>query len=717
MLSPPSTARAERALFALAICASAFLIFLIQPMVAKRVLPWYGGAPAVWTLCLAFYQSTLFLGYAYAHLLIRCVPAGAQLGVHALAIGSALLLLPVLPAESWQPDAFTSPRLGILALLAANVALPFFVLASSGPLLQAWFARRHPAGSPYPLYAVSNVGSLAALLAYPFALEPRLPLSRTGDLWSLGFVAAAIAMLGCAALARRSPFPPSGARPDGPEPARPGRLHTALWFGLSGCAVALLMGVTNELCIDVASVPFLWILPLATYLVTFVLCFGWEGAYRRAPWAVLAGLAFLASTGRAIWLPGLPQSSRVLVNAPPFQIASFCLLLFAVCMLLHGELYRLRPPARWLTAFYLCVSGGGAVGGIFVGIAAPMIFSDYYELEAGLALAGLLFVAAWANDPDARLHAVAPRWRWAAAGAIAVLVLGPAGWTLARPEGALLHRERSFFGVYRVLDASVGEDEQRRLKSGTTLHGVQVLGPWRRLPTSYYGRATGLGLVMAPRQSQRGTRIGVIGLGVGTLAAYGRAGELMRFYEIDPVVVRIARDDGHSSFLEDSPAEIEIVVGDGRLSLTHEQALGEGDAFDYLVIDAFNSDAIPVHLLTVEAFEHYERALAPGGLLAVHASNRHFGLVSLVTRVGLESGLHSLEIVTNVAPRHQSRPSQWVWLGRDPVRIRELERQVRRTSKSLGVQAMIRLGSRESTMNVPVWTDDHSDLFGALRRR
>jgi hypothetical protein len=372
-----------------------------------------------------------------------------------------------------------------------------------------------------------------------------------------------------------------------------------------------------------------------------------------------------------------------------------------------------------LTSFYLSLSAGGALGGLFVGIVAPLIFGDYYELHAGLAFAGALLVIVCARDPLSRLNAAAPRWRWVAVaiGACALVVLS--GWTIARPRGGLIHQERSFFGVYRVFEDRAGAGMVRRLESGTTLHGAQKMGRWRGLPTAYFGRATGVGLVLGSRDGAVASRIGVVGLGVGTLASYARAGDAIRFYEIDPVVIRIARDDGLFHYFEDTASDAEIVLGDGRLALAREQAQDGPQSFDFLIIDAFNSDAIPVHLLTAEAFAHYVDALKPDGLLAVHASTRHFALVPLVARVGLELGLHSLEITNFSAPRQHSIASQWVWLSRDADQIQALEERVRRQASALGLGPFVlrtrRIEGRDVS-GVPVWTDDYSDLLGALRR-
>ncbi|MBK7948536.1 MAG: hypothetical protein IPK00_07265 [Deltaproteobacteria bacterium] len=380
------------ALFGAAVFAAAFLVFLVQPMVGKRILPWFGGVPAVWTVCLAFYQTVLFAGYAYAHVLIRCFGPKQQLAIHAAAVVAAILALPVLPEAPPDLEGQADPTWTVIASLSGSVALPFLVLASTGPLVQFWLARAHPAVSPYSLYAVSNIGSFLALFAYPFAIEPRLSVSESGSLWAWAFASTGMLVLACAWTAIRSGSgrSPTSAQVDEAEVATAPRHSDALrWLALSATAVVVLMGVTNKLCLDVASIPFLWIVPLATYLLTFVVAFGSERAYRRAPCGALAVVSFLIT--RAIEIDDLIV----------FQAGAYCLLLFSTCMILHGELYRSRPPATDLTRFYLCVSAGGALGGLFVGLAAPALFDDYHELSLGLLLTLALVLSIGARDPGA----------------------------------------------------------------------------------------------------------------------------------------------------------------------------------------------------------------------------------------------------------------------------------------------------------------------------
>jgi len=704
--------RATWSLFVVSIFSSAFLIFLVQPMVGKRILPWFGGSPGVWTLCLAFYQSALFVGYAYAHLLIRYTSPSLQVAVHALVVTAALVTLPVLPGDVWRPDGQSGPTASILAMLSGKVALPFITLAATGPLIQAWFSRRYPERSPYPLYAVSNAGSLLALISYPFLIEPRLPLSSTGEIWTLAFAVTAAAVLACSLLAWRpgtgllARRPPALLRDD----ASPPFVHVTLWFLLSGCAVITLMGVTNSLCLDIASVPFLWILPLVAYLASLILCFGSERAYRRTPYVAAAAFCVLSP----VWEPWLFRFSGVMLQTAQTKIALHCALLFSVCMLMHGELYRIRPSPRSLTLFYLCITGGGALGGIFVGVIAQHIFERFYEQWVGIGLAWGLLLVACRMDPSSWLQRAAVRWRWGL-----VLSLTAAGllyFEFREPtdEGTIVHRERTFFGILHVIDKGTGINRQRWLSNGTTMHGVQFIASpkLRRRSSSYYGVATGIGVALNQDANGPPRRVGVIGLGTGTLATYARPGDRFRFYEIDPAVIRIAGENGYFSFLADSPGEIEVVTGDGRLLLERELKQGTKHRYDFLIIDAFNSDAIPVHLLTREAFEIYSAATKKNGLIAVHISNRHFELAPLVGRAGLSAGLGCMVMENEQVAGATSGTSRWVFLSADPSRIDELYDAANRSRFR---PETVRRCRSAALRDVALWTDDYSDLFGALR--
>ena len=709
------------ALFSFGIFAGAFLIFFVQPMVAKRILPWFGGGPGVWTLCLMFYQSTLFLGYAYAHALVRFARPPIQLVIHGLVLVIAFALLPVLPGEAWKPGSQEDPSAGILGLLLANVALPFLVLAATGPLLQVWFARRYPGQSPYGLYAVSNIGSLAALLAFPSIVEPFLPLDTMGGFWSTGFVVAGSVILVCGALALRSqqaaPGEVAPEEVDADESVD--RQRFALWLLLPACAVVLLMAVTNKLCLDVASLPFLWVLPLGVYLVTFILCFGSERFYPRSFCVGAATAGLVLQYGVAMFLPSY-ESGAPLFDSLPFQVFVFAFILFSLCMLMHGELYRLRPSPSRLTLFYLAVSGGGALGGLFVGLVAPSIFDGYFELPIGFALAGILMLWVLGRDQESWLHVGGPRWRFLATAAASVALIGYVTAQTFQVSPGLLHQERSFFGVLRVNEiVSDNPNAMRRsLIHGTTLHGIQFLSDdLRRRPTSYFGLATGIGVALMQRPVGRSLNVGVVGLGVGTLAAYGRKSDRFRFYEIDPSVIEIASDGGYFTFISDSMASVEIVQGDARLSLQQELEETGGNAFDILVVDAFSSDAIPVHLMTRESFDLYFEHLKPGGILAVHVSNRYFDLRPIVYRIGIDMNVDITTLSNAPAGLGVASPAKWIFLSRNESRLRGLRSFTLTRLKKLGLEGEFMsfgVPARAGYEQVPLWTDDYSSLLALI---
>jgi spermidine synthase len=702
-------------LFVASVLASAFLIFNVQPMVGKHILPWFGGAPSVWMTCLAFYQTALFVGYAYAYFLAARIPPRVQPAIHGLLFLASLAVLPVLPGPEWKPDA-SSATLRILAMLSANVALPFVLLAATGPLLQVWFARALPGRSPYPLYAVSNLGSLLGLLSYPLLVEPNLGLSLQSRVWSSSFAATGLAMLACAAWAVRSDPSPS-ARPWRAPRHGVQRGDVALWILFPASAVVMFMGVTNHLCLDIASVPFLWIVPLALYLVTLVLCFASERIYRRSVFVTLAvvSLAWLAAAAAFG-----PQGRLGLVFADSaFATAvRYCAALFLGCMVAHGELHRLRPGPARLTAFYLCIAGGGALGGLFVGLLAPRIFDAYHELPLGIASCWVLALVAVCRAPTG---VFAGGLRTAAWAGVAVVTFGAAGVYAFRAVQAVpgtLAVERNFFGILRVIETP-GTTPFVVLRHGTTRHGLQYKSPaLRQRPTSYYGQTTGIGLVLAERTRAAAApaRIGVIGLGIGTLAAYGREQDQLVFYEIDSQVVRIARDSGAFSYLADSPAEIEIVTGDARLSLEAELERDGGREFDVLVVDAFTSDSVPMHLLTAEAFRTYAAHLAEEGVLAVHVSNRYFDLTAPVARLGREVGLDAFVVVNQGAPQRLAEAARWVVLARDPDYLEILAAKAARFANRAGRPLMyaFRLAP-EVVAAAPLWTDDFSNVLTLMR--
>ncbi len=736
-MSSPSAA-----LFATTIFASAFLIFFVQPMVGKHILPWFGGAPAVWTVCLAFYQLTLFLGYGYAHLLNERVRPNRQLIVHAILFASALFVLPVLPAESWEPQGGVPPSLHILSMLAANLGPPFLLLAATGPLLQAWFARAFPGRSPYRLYAVSNLGSLLALLAYPFIVEPQISLPAQSDAWSWVFAGCGIAVLACgwqALRAERANFPsavqrareiPRGEMGAAETPSSDsGTTRTLLWILLPACAVVLFMGVTNELCLDVASIPFLWIVPLAIYLITFIVCFGAHRLYRRGAFATLALLA----TGLLIWVQsGAMYGLDLSLKASPFAVFGtlYLLALFFSCMLIHGELYRLRPNPERLTTYYLCISGGGALGGLFVAIVAPLIFSEYYELPFGWLACLLLSTWACLRNPGPLLKKRGARRALAGVVALAAVTLSvlavratDAPYAVTQSgdtEARLLDQTRNFFSILRVLDVFPNDPKLRHtvLKHGTTNHGSQFHRPdLRRVPVEYFGNYTGMGILMHGRP-ETPMHVGITGLGAGTLAAYGREGDRYQFYEIDPDVIRIAQDSSFFSYLADSRAAIQIIAGDARLSLERQLREGGSQKFDLFIVDAFSSDSIPVHLITLEAMELYVQHLVPDGVLVVNISNTNLDLSPLVFRLAAELGMRAARIVNMPFPRRHQASAEWMILSRNAGYIESLPpiaEEMRANLKVKPKAITVTYPEKLDLTDAPLWTDDFSDLFSVLK--
>jgi hypothetical protein len=623
------------AIYAISIFLSAFLLFEVQPIIAKAILPWFGGTSAVWSTCMLFFQLTLLLGYLYAHWLHRALAPRAQALLHSAALALSLAALPILPNPWWKDHAAMQPSLRILLLLAATVGLPYFLLSSTTPLLQAWYSRNHKDGLPYRLFALSNFASMLALLSYPFLIEPNVSTRLQGWGWSALYAGFAVF---CGAVAWRSAaqgatatlHPKSLWRMGGinnldgshrhsvATEASPPRFHRLLWLALAASASVLLLTVTNHLTQDVAAIPFLWIMPLSLYLLSFIICFEALYLYRRVvfmPLLVLA-LGFMAyrlSTLRT-WMS--MQASVVL----------FGLALFVCCMVCHGELARLKPHPRLLTSFYLTVSLGGALGGVFVGLIAPMVFRAYYEFPLGLALCAATVCAVWL-----------PRlWDWSdSSRAVASVALSAALAGYLWFLGSVMHDmtngylvvARNFYGQLRVMDdgdASTDENAVRKFIHGVINHGEQSLDAnFRRLPITYFCENSGIGRAMRAK-SGGPRRIGILGLGCGTLAAYGRAGDTIRIYEINPLVLDIARSQ--FTYLRDTPARTEVALGDGRLVLEAERS----QSFDLLVMDAFSGDSVPVHLITVEAFRTYFRHLKPDGILAVNISNKYLNLEPVI---------------------------------------------------------------------------------------
>jgi hypothetical protein len=743
------------AAFACTSFLSAFLLFQVQLIISKYILPWFGGAASVWTTSLLVFQVLLLGGYAYAHLVSERLSNRAQANVHLGLLTAAFLMVLALslawpsaitPSADWKPLNNSNPVRDVMVILLLATGFPYFVLSTTAPLLQRWFALRGGSGQTYRLYAVSNFGSLLGLLSFPALLEPTLRMTVQGRLWALLF---AVFLAGCAwcAWGVRSL---AGATAEGANDAAPGG-HAAtiatrvLWFLLAACASALLMASTNRLCQEIVTIPLLWVLPLALYLLSFILCFEHPRWYRREIFhpllvAGIFGVCFASKEQKLFILPGL---------------------LFVVCMICHGELVKLKPEVRRLTSYYLAISAGGALGGFFVAILSPWIFRFFTEFQVSLAASLVLLLwclfldgKSWLYRLDfvgsvgiaaATLAAAYAAGKWMPEVAeltsryrffplalliatpvlaasfmtrpgtergtkafypgqllviFLVLLLGGALYRDSLPGPDLYYSKRNFYGVLRVQAQEPG----KVLFHGSTAHGAQLWPPYDRLPTTYYGPESGIGIMLQNHPNRhRGNgalSVGLVGLGVGTLATYGREGDYFRYYELNPAVVDLSKGPKPVfTFLRDSRARVDTELGDARLLLEREAASGKSGAFDILVLDAFNGDAIPVHLLTTEAFETYWKLLNPkDGVIAVHISSEHVDLLPVLQ--GLAERYRCLLRGREQKADERYETNVWVFLSRNPQTL-ELQ----------GLGPPSRAGRNQAPR---VWTDDFSDLIRLL---
>lgn len=657
------------------------MLFLVQPLIAKLVLPWFGGTSSVWSATLVFFQGCVFVGYLYAHLLSTRLRPRTQFIVHALLLGASCVLLPIVPDRDRIATATSDPTLQILLLLTIEAGLPAILLASTSPLLQSWYARRTGGSPPYWLYSLSNAGSLLALLGFPLLLEPYFDVSALASAWSIVFALFAMASIGVAWMSRGETT--LAARADQPV-SRANVVQETLWLLFSACGSGLLVSVSAHLTTNVAPIPLLWVMPLALYLMTFILNFGSRRWYDRARFfplfaAAIAGLAHLYTSG--------DTNLHVRYAIPLYLVA-----LFVVCMACHGELVHARPASRHVTRFYLSIALGGVLGGIFVAVVAPLVFDTHWELPIILiATAGLAVFVQW------RRHGSALR-RWIVRGAMVAGVLALAVF-LVRTEAGLRvgYRlvERNFYGVVRVGDVEVSGGPQRRvLYHGTISHGHQFLDPvYRDLPSAYYSLDSGVGRALLAMRAQGPMRVGIIGLGAGILAGYAREHDAYTMYEINPAIVRIASEQ--FDFVERARqrgARVDVVLGDARLSLEREQPR----QFDVMAVDAFSSDAIPMHLLTQEAMELYFRHLKPEGLLAVHVSNRYVDLVPVCARAAQRMQRPAIVV-------DEPSPSQWILMTSNTALLK----------KELFENATVHAASAPA--NFKGWTDEYGNVWSVLK--
>ncbi len=748
---------------------SAFLLFMVQLLTGKLLLPWFGGSPAVWTTCMLFFQILLLGGYAYAHGLTR-LPIRLQGKLHALLLIASVALLgvawwhwgsPLIPSDDWKPNDIAAPQFRIITLLLVSIGLPFFLLSTTSPLIQHWQGLAGSGGKTWRLYAVSNTGSLLGLLCYPFLIERFFTLPVQAIAWTSAFALFALgaAVSGLRPRSASIPVAESSAIAADPKTSRFTRL---IWIVLPMCTSAMLLSVTNELCQEIASIPFLWMLPLSLYLLSFIICFDRPAWYHRRFFIAAAAVASIVS---------LVTSSLGIDLKIPFHVASLSTFLFLFCMVGHGELVRLRPATSRLTLFYLMVAIGGAIGGIFVSVVAPQIFKNFWEFNvmttAAWALLGILLL----REKDSMFHR-GDWWQFLLFVWLILylairfgsemilshdhlftrnllfhaLIAGAAAWILCFPirktrwacakywpritvvgviffaecfmllqirtdQANALHSERNFYGTLRI--AAIPPPHKSlppvlQLNHGHINHGYQYLDKkLSQLPVSYYGDTSGVDVAISrhPRRLANpplSLNIGILGLGTGTMAAHGKSGDRVRFYEINPAVIRFSKSDHpYFTYLRDSPATTQIIEGDARLSLERELAGGNPGKFDVLVMDAFSSDSIPVHLLTREAFALYEKHLRDAdSIIAVHISNRFLDLRDLISSQAKIIDFFPLSFdLRTASPTHS--PSSWVLLTRSSAFFKD--------------PVVHQYGFPCLPRNEVVWTDSHSNLYQLLR--
>jgi spermidine synthase len=689
---------------------SAFLLFLVQPLIGRQILPWFGGSASVWSACMLFFQVALLAGYGYAHWLSKRLSARRQVLVHGGLLGISLASLPITVNPVWKQLVQEPPGLSVFVVLVFAVGLPYLVLSTTGPLMQAWFARMHASTQSSPrtwrLYALSNLASMLALLAYPVAVEPTLRLSVQARLWSVLYVVFVVLCLLTAWQVWRRV---AGSGPAGPaqgvwqavsegvladtsgagrfnedeQAASPGWRQCLFWVALAAAPSILLLALTRELTTNVAPVPFLWVLPLSIYLLSFVVCFDAARYYVRR--------LFLSAF--PIALGAIAFSGHLSIGIAG-QVALVCSSLFVFCMVCHGELARKRPAVRHLTLFYLMLSLGGALGGTFVALLAPVMFRSYLELPIGLILcASLVTVVCWGE---------ASRF---ARPILGLLLIGYAAWLAA--DAARLNRDarlvrRNFYSQTSVADRPGGQaGPVRALFHGVIIHGEQLLDPaTAQTPISYFCRQSGIGRMIDSLPQTKPRSLGVLGLGAGTLAAYGRAQDTLRFYEINEQVLDIARDE--FSFLKASAAKVVTVLGDGRLSLEEEFRKSGSNQFDLLAIDAFSGDSIPVHLVTREALKGYLMHLKPDGVLALNITNRYVDLRPVLAAAAKSLKRVALLIEHNPdSEKSACLQSIWVFL---------VTPQIARSLPAEFQDAVVLKSESKSSL----WTDDFSNLLGVL---
>ena len=688
-------------MYGLTIFLSAFLLFQVQPMMGKMVLPWFGGSASVWTTCMLFFQALLLIGYLYTHWLVNKLSAKRQSWLHGLLLLACLLILPIGASEAWKPQGAENPTLQILGLLVVSIGLPYFMLSSTGPLVQSWFARERTNAIPYRLFALSNLGSMLALLAYPLAIEPQLSIRGQSLTWSILFVCYVVAS-GYLVWYHRSditsdPEIPADKNTHSHEALAQHAAYEAaqklrwdqklLWIFLAACPSILMVANTSFLTENIAPIPLLWVAPLAVYLLSFILCFEGQGFYKRIVWVPLGAL----SLGLLAYLPTLGVSEWPFTVVIPVNICAF----FIVCMVCHGELALKKPANQHLTAFYLMLSIGGFLGGFFVGVVGPYCFDSNYELSVGIVLAAVVVTVSLMQS-YAHLTILTKRAFWLLGiGFVIGLAVLRISDHRTKAEG-VTWKGRNFYGSLKVFTQV--RDGYRSMLHGQIIHGQQFIAPEKQqLPTSYFTHDAGVGLALDAKAAQGPLRVGVIGVGAGTLLTYGRKEDVYHLYEIDPLVIQLAKQE--FTFIRDAKAKTDIVLGDARLQLESESPQN----FDVLVVDAFSGDSVPVHLLTREAFAVYFKHLKPNGVLAVHITNAFLDLVPVVQTAADHFG-KQIRLVDHVGDFTKlSFTSRWALVTAD---AKFFDNPMLKNAKVL-----------EERNDFTPWRDDYSSLLSVYRPR
>jgi hypothetical protein len=682
---------------------SAFLLFQVQPLIAKLILPYFGGGAAVWTACLLFFQAFLLLGYFYSHCLTQIKSVKKQLGIHFVLLIFSVIFLPI-GIQSWDDfSQASSPLQNILILLTVSIGLPYFILSSTGPLIQRWLTYIEVGKLPYQLYSLSNFGSLLALISFPFIFEPLLTTSQQSLYWTIGYLSYALLIVILLWKMSKLTLNIRDIKAkvlDIEKPNNTQFLDKFLWIALAMVGVILLVATTNAMTQNIPPVPFLWILPLCLYLLTFIISFHSPKWYVREYWFAL----FVLTACLALLMYFIGSQLDIIS-----QVVIYACILFIACMICHGELARLKPEVEQLTLFYLFMSLGGFLGSAFVAFIAQNIFDQF--LEFPLAIISVFVLLALSTYSQKGTIRKTQTWLVVSNITLSISFMVGLIYLNALFVKTNVTSDRNFYGILSVKDVAVNNKVQRRLIDGTTSHGTQSLEKGEeRLPLSYYRKNTGVALVLEQLRKQRlkegvhqSINAGFVGLGAGTLAAYGNKNDEYVFYELNPAVITAAKT--YFSYLDDSSANIDLVLGDGRVSLQRQLDNAGSKQFDTLVIDAFSGDSIPQHLLTQEALILYFKHLKDDGILAIHISNSHLDLTHLVRGLAHVLDKEIIYVETD-ADKDNEHNVQWVLLTNNQVFLSDVRVKAYRSRWST---------QNSGEKNDIIWTDEHSDLMSVLK--